>query len=92
MRPVFLKRNHVVAFKRRQTLVNLGLGPRRIVVVMVGEFGDAIVDQLARGILDGCVIAGCDMRLYPRFLFGCEGYRHALLYRKSRPISTVKSS
>ena len=30
------------------------------------------------------------MPLDPRFLFGCEGYRHAFLYHENRPVSTVK--
>ena len=79
--------------QRRQALVNQRLRPCHIIVVVarvVREFSDAVVDQLARRFLDRRKMVGRDVPLDPRFLFGCEGYRHAFLYHENRPVSTVK--
>jgi len=93
-RPVFLKGDEIAAFQRRQALVNQRLRPCHIIVLVARvarEFGNAVVDQLARRFLDRRKIAGRDVRFDPRFLFGCEGYRHAFLYHENCPVSTVKS-
>jgi hypothetical protein len=37
------------------------------------QFGDTVVDQLTRRLLDRSEVAGCDMRLDPSFLFEREG-------------------
>ena len=71
---------------RRAGFVNQGLRPRHIVVLAVRlarKLGNAVVDQLARRLFDRSEVAGCDVRLDPRFLFGGKGNRHAFLYLKA---------
>jgi len=47
--------------------------------IVLRKTGNAVVDQLARRVYDRSEAAGCDMRPDPRFLFGCERYRHAFI-------------
>ena len=92
-RPVFLKSENVAPRNVRAGFINQGLRPChivRLVALVVREFGNAVIDQLTRRLFDRSEVAGCDMRLDPRFLFGCERYRHAFLYHKSLRVSERK--
>jgi hypothetical protein len=83
---VFLKSENVAPRIGRAGFVNQRLRPCHIVVavaLVICELGNLRVDQLTRGFFDRSEVAGCDVRLDPRFLFGCERYRHAFLYHKS---------
>jgi hypothetical protein len=91
---MFLESENVAPRNGRTGFVNQGLRPCHIVefvALVVHEFGNAVVDQLTRSFLDRSKLAGRDVRLDPRFLFGCECYRQAFLYHNSRPDSTAKS-
>ena len=89
---MFLKRENVAPRNGCAGFVNQRLRSRhivRLVALVVSEFGNAVVDQLTRGFFNRSEVSGRDVRLDPRFLFGCECYRHAFLYHESRPVSTV---
>ena len=69
------------------SFVNQRLCPRHIVLFVaaaVGNLGNAFIDQLPRRSFNRNEVAGCNVRLDPRFLFGCERYRHVFLYHVSK--------
>jgi hypothetical protein len=66
---VFIEREDFSAFERGQTLINVRLGPSHTVGFSELAFGDAFVDQLARGPLDRWKIAARNMGREPFLLF-----------------------
>ena len=76
MRLVFIEGDELATRNGVACFVHQGLRPRYILVVFSCALGDALVDELARGVLNRSEIAGRDMGSQPSLLFGRECDRH----------------
>ena len=73
---VLLKGNDLTPLDLRQSFIHEGFRPGQI-VFLDRAFDDALINELARRLLDRGKLAARDTVADPRLLFGCERNGHA---------------
>ncbi len=74
---MLLKSHHVTTGDIGESFVNMGFGPCQIVAFFGGDFSNALVDELAHGILNRGEVAAFNVSAEPSYLFGRKANAHA---------------